>query len=167
MCTVIITCLLHDNTVESRSYNDSDAHFRRSPVIDRLKFQTTDCSNPHQDFGPIEAQFWSSRVPFFYDTVNKPAIVFPPNASLSSAQNRRVDKKKNVHKTAGAQCFSWSKLPGIVHGQSALCFAGFNSWSKSKFMIRNHSPAAVPGLIIVDVNFNLSCFVHNHWFCFL
>ena len=34
-------------------------------------------------------------------------------------------------------------------------------------MIRNHSPAVVPGLIVSDVNFNFSCFVHNHGFCFL
>ena len=86
---------------EREEEKSSEAHFRRSPVIDRLKFQTTDCSNPHQDFGPIEAQFWSSRVPFFYDTVNKPAIVFPPNASLSSAQNRRVDKKKTYIRPQG------------------------------------------------------------------
>ena len=41
----------------------SDAHFSRSPVIDRLKSTKTDCSNPHQDFGLIEVQIWWSRIP--------------------------------------------------------------------------------------------------------
>ena len=34
-------------------------------------------------------------------------------------------------------------------------------------MINSHSTAAVPGLIVSDVNFNFSCFVHNHRICFL
>ena len=37
-------------------------------------------------------------------------------------------------------------------------------------MIRSHLrwfKAAAPGLIVSDVNFNFSCFVHNHRFCFL
>ena len=34
-------------------------------------------------------------------------------------------------------------------------------------MIRSYFTAAVPGLIISDVNFNFSCFVLNHGFCFL
>ena len=34
-------------------------------------------------------------------------------------------------------------------------------------MIRNHCTAAVPGLIISDVNFNFSCFIHNHGLCVL
>ena len=42
------------------------------------------------------------------------------------------------------------------------------SWTKSKFtMIRSYFTAAVPGLIVSDVNFNFSCFVHNNRFCFL
>ena len=34
-------------------------------------------------------------------------------------------------------------------------------------MVRNHSAAAVLGLSLSDVNFNISCFVHNNGFCFL
>ena len=34
-------------------------------------------------------------------------------------------------------------------------------------MIRSHQMAAVPGLTVSDVNFNFSCLVHNHGFCFL
>ena len=34
-------------------------------------------------------------------------------------------------------------------------------------MIRSHLRAAVPGLIVSDVNFNFSCFDHNYGFCLL
>ena len=34
-------------------------------------------------------------------------------------------------------------------------------------MVRSHFMAAVLGLIVSDKNFNFSCFVHNHRFCFL
>ena len=40
-------------------------------------------------------------------------------------------------------------------------------WTESKFKIRNHFTAAVSWLIVSDVNFNFSCFGHNHGFCFL
>ena len=43
----------------------SGAHFRRSPVIDRLKSPKTDSSNPPQDLSPIKKQFWWSRFPLF------------------------------------------------------------------------------------------------------
>ena len=33
-------------------------------------------------------------------------------------------------------------------------------------MIRNHSKAAVPGLTVSDVNFNVLSFAHNNGFCF-
>ena len=33
-------------------------------------------------------------------------------------------------------------------------------------MIRSHFTAAVPGLIVSHVNFEVSCSVHNHRFCF-
>ena len=45
-----------------------------------------------------------------------------------------------------------------------LC--GLYSWTESRFMIRNHSTAVVPGLIVSDVNFNFSCFIHNNGFVF-
>ena len=34
--------------------------------------------------------------------------------------------------------------------------------TESKIMIRSHFTATVPGLIVSDVNFNFSCFVHNY-----
>ena len=34
-------------------------------------------------------------------------------------------------------------------------------------MVRNHSTAAVLGLIVSDINFNFLCFVHSTGFCFL
>ena len=97
---------------------------------------------------------------YFYDAADRPSIVFPQNSSLRSAQKTRgVDK---CIQTTGAPSFSWSKWPCIVHSQSALCFAGF-IWTESRFMIRNHSTAAVPGLTVSDVNFNISCLVHNRF----
>ena len=60
-----------------------------------------------------------------------------------------------------------------MHGQSSSCFllylffVGLIAEPKSKFMVRSHFTAAVPGLIASDVNFNFSCFVHNHGFCLL
>ena len=34
-------------------------------------------------------------------------------------------------------------------------------------MIRSLFMAAFLGLVVIDANFNFSCFVHNHGFCFL
>ena len=44
----------------------SDAHFHQSPVVDQLEFKQTSCSNPHQDLGQIEIQFFVSHVPFSF-----------------------------------------------------------------------------------------------------
>ena len=52
---------------------------------------------------------------------------------------------------------AWSKL---------IMLCRLYGWTESRFMIRNHSTAAIPGLTVKDVNFNFSCFVHNR-FCFL
>ena len=38
------------------SNESSDAYFCRSLVLDQLKSQKTDCSNPHQDIGPSKIQ---------------------------------------------------------------------------------------------------------------
>ena len=34
-------------------------------------------------------------------------------------------------------------------------------------MVSSHITAPIQGLIVSDVNFNFSCFVHHHVFCFL
>ena len=58
----------------------------------------------------------------------------------------------------------WSEESGHV----LITPCTFYSWTESSFKIRNHSRAAVPGLMIVSgVNFTFSCFVHKHRFCFL
>ena len=44
----------------------SDALFRRSPVTERLKSQKTDCSNPHQDLGPIKITVLVVHVPLYF-----------------------------------------------------------------------------------------------------
>ena len=41
------------------------------------------------------------------------------------------------------------------------------SETESKFITGSHFTAAVPELIVLDVNFNFSCLVHNRGFCFL
>ena len=41
------------------------------------------------------------------------------------------------------------------------------SWIKCNFIIKSHFTAAIPGLIVSELNFNFSCYVHNHGFCFL
>ena len=55
-----------------------------------------------------------------------------------------------------------------MHSAQSKCITLFlYSLTESKFMIRSYLTAAVPGLIVSDVNFNFSCSVHNHRFCFL
>ena len=52
----------------------------------------------------------------FYDTVDKPAIVFSTKFKPQvSAKDRGVDK---CVQTSGAPCSGWSKQPRLVHGQS-------------------------------------------------
>ena len=84
-------------------------------------------------------------------SANKPAILFPPNSSLRSAHN--TDK---CIRTAQAPCLGWSKQPCYSAWSKHIMLCRLYSWTASNFMIRNHSTAAVPGLIISDVNFNFS-----------
>ena len=96
----------HRNVITVKSLC-SDAHGCQSPVTDQLKSQKTDCSNPHQDLGPIKMLFWSPRVPFFfYDAADKLAIAFPPLFKPQvSSKHRHADKSIRI---AGAPCFGWS-----------------------------------------------------------
>ena len=54
--------------------------------------------------------------------------------SQVTAKHGHVDK---CIQTGGSPCFGWSDRPGIVHGQSALCFLGciaepeLTSWSET------------------------------------
>ena len=68
--------------------------------------------------------------------------------------------------------FWWSHVPLFLwcHGQACYYFpTKFKPWfrTQSQFMIRSNFTAAVPGLTVSDLNFNFSCFVHNHGSCFL
>ena len=150
----------------------SDAHVRWHPVIDWLKSPKTDCSNPPlpsplSNVGPIKVQLQWSRVPlllFFMVPHNKPAIFYQQNSSLGSVQC--VDQ---CMRTAEVPCFGWSSAT-MYCAQSkhiTLFLCKLYSWTESKVMIGSHFTAAVSGLIVCDVNFNCSCFVQNHRFCFL
>ena len=100
----------------------SDAHFRRSPVIDRLKSQKTDCSNPRQDLGPIKIHFWWSYVPLFLQCHGQACNYLPTKFKPRfSAKDRRVVDL--CIRTAETPSFSWSKWPCVVHGQSAYVFS--------------------------------------------
>ena len=56
---------------------------------------------------------------------------------------------------------------GVRWKRSMLFLCRLYSWTESKFTIRGYFAKAVPGLIVSDVNFSFSWFVHNHGFCFL
>ena len=129
--------------------------FYWSLVIGRLKSQKTDCSKPHQDLGRIRIQFWRHGDPLFSPT----KINFKPQVT---AKHTLVDR---CIQTARAPCFGWSKTPCRMRGQSWLSFAGsiseptVTSWSEI-----NLQQLFLAGLMISDVNFNFSCFAHNHRF---
>ena len=72
----------HRNVIRVKS-SCSDAHGCQSPVTDLLKSQKTDCSNPHQDLGPIKMQFWSPRVPFFLWCCGQACHCFPTTFQAS------------------------------------------------------------------------------------
>ena len=118
-------------------FSSSEAHFRRSPVIDRLQFQRTYCSNSPQDLGPIKRQLWRSRVPLFSWDHGQARYYFPTKLKPRlSARDRRVDQ---CIQTWEAPRFGWSKWPCIVQCQRALCFffvgcvaePKVNSWSEA------------------------------------
>ena len=153
--------------VELWYVSNSDAHFRGSPIIDWLKSPKTDCSNPLQDLGLIKIGLWWSRVPLFLRCCGQTCCYFPTKFKPRfSVKDRRVDQ---CIWTAEAPRYGWSKWPCVVHSQSVimLFLRRLYSWTESKFMIRSHVAAAVPGLTDSDVNFNFSCSVHSYGFCFL
>ena len=138
--------------------------FPSSPVINRLK--------PQRPIVPTPSWPWSIEITL--SVVSCPTVFVMPRTNLqlffhriqaSGKRNRGVEMR---FRTAGASCFGRSKPPRIVHGQSTLCFLhAYESWTETRFMIRNHSTAAVPGLTVSDVNFNFSCIVYNNGFRFL
>ena len=101
-----------------------------------------------------------------YDAMDKLAVVYPPNSSLGSVLNTDVLKS-----SCGLQghCVL-AEVSGHVYRekcQSTSYFWRLQSWTRSSFMMRTHSTAAVSGMITSDVNFTFSWFIHNHGFCFL
>ena len=101
---------------------------------------------------------------FFYSTADEPSCYcFPTQFKPQvSTEHTCVDK---CILTTGALCFSWSKQSCTVHGQSALCFVGFKAEPK----INSWSETTLRQLFQdwLSVNFNFSCFVHNHRLCCL
>ena len=83
-------CLYLPRVTNCSVTNCSDPHFCLSLGINWLKSRKTDCSNPHQDCGPIEVTVLVVLCPFFFYSADKPAIDFPPNSSLWSAQKTEV-----------------------------------------------------------------------------
>ena len=123
----------------------------------------TDCSNILQDFGPIKIQFWWSRVPLFLWCRRQASYHFPTKFKPRlSAKDRRVDQCIRI---AEVPCFGWNKWPCAQSVRIMLFLCRLYRWTENKFMIRKHFMAVVPGLIVSDVNFNFSCFIHNHRFC--
>ena len=71
-----------------------NAHFRRSnQVIEWLKFPKTDCSSPHQDFGPTVIQIWWSHIPLFLQYCGQACYCFPTKLKpMVSSKQRYADK---------------------------------------------------------------------------
>ena len=103
------------------------------------------------------------------NAADKPAAAaaYPPNSCLRSAQNTDMLTK---HRSAFGR--QERHVLATVSGNSTwskriiLCRL-YHCWTESKFVMRNHSTAAVPGLIVSEVNFNCSSFVDNQGFSFL
>ena len=64
----------------------SDAHFCRSLVIDQLKYQKANCSNPLQDHGLIKIKLWWSCVLLFFWCCRQACYYFPTKFKHSSVQ---------------------------------------------------------------------------------
>ena len=134
--------------------NSSDAHFHWSPVIDQSKSKKIKIQKG-QLFQPPSGP-WSNQntVPLLWQHCGQTCYCFPTKFKPQvSAKHRWVDK---CIRTAGEPCFGWSKRPYYSAWSKHIMLCRLNSWTKSNFMIRNHSTAAVPWLIISDVNFNFS-----------
>ena len=77
-------------TTNLRFAGDSDAHFRRSPVIDRLKSKRPIVPNPLRTF--VRLKYSSDGIVSycFYGEAGKPAIISQQNLSLGSVQRTDV-----------------------------------------------------------------------------
>ena len=96
---------------ENKATNErlfSVAHFCRFLVIDRLKSQKTNCSNPPQDLSRIKVQFWWPSVPLFLWCCRQACDYFPTRFKPQfSAKDRCVDQ---CIRTTESPCFGWSKV---------------------------------------------------------
>ena len=112
------------------NHKTSDEHFRWSPVIDRLKSQKTDCSNPPWDLGLIKIQVWWSHVSWFLRCCRQACYYFPTKFKHRfHAKDRCVDQCIWI---AEAPCFGSRKWACIVHGQSTLCLFFVGSIAEPK-----------------------------------
>ena len=60
--------------------------------LTKLKSPKTECSNPHQDLGPIKIQFWWSHVPLFLQYCGQVCHCFPTKFKPKiSAKHSHVD----------------------------------------------------------------------------
>ena len=78
-----------------------------------------------------------------------------PTAAAVTIQTS-VQQNSNLGSAQKTDMFTSAPRPQRRHG-----------WTESNFKIRSNFTAAVPGLIVGDVNFKFSRFVRNHRFCFL
>ena len=154
MCTACTTTFAHLKIL-CATIKSSDAHFCQSPVIGQLIVQTPIrtlvCLNEIQS-GGLQSQY-------FYDAAYKPAIVFPTNSSLIHCKTQTSWQVHSDHRDT----VFWLKQVALCSARSKniIMLCRLYCWTKSSFMIRNHSTAAVQGLIVCNVNFNFSSFVHK------
>ena len=88
-------------------------------------------------------------------------IAFSPDSSLRSAQKTEV-------LTSALGLLGHHVLPEVAWSKHIIMImlCRLYSGSESRLMIRNNSRAAVPGLIVGDVNLSFACLVHNEVFLF-
>ena len=83
----------------------SDAHFYWSPVIDWLKSPKTDCSNSHQDLGPIIIKYSSGGlILLFLWCCGQAYYCFPAKFKPQTVQNAHVLAEVRRGKTSLELC---------------------------------------------------------------
>ena len=149
--------------VQSKAERYSDAYFHQSRVKDQFKSQKTNCFNPHQDLCPIEITVLVVSCPIVLMMPQTGLLLFAQQIQ-ASVQHKRP-RCWQVHPDHLGTMF-WLKQAATYSAQSkCIMLCGLYGWTKNRLMIRNHSTLTVPGLLVADVNFSFSCFVHNG-FCF-
>ena len=93
--------------------------------------------------------------------------VFPPKSSLGSAQDTDMLISASGLQEHHVLDEISSQVQSAQSKHVTPCTCRLWSWTESHFMIKNYTMMASPGLIISNMNFNISCIVHKHRFCFL